>query len=55
MSRPVIGNPTHDWTEAFKCPKCDDGRLRIKDDALVCDKCGYRHPFLDKINRIIDG
>ena len=58
MSKTFIGEPTHDWKEAFKCPKCEDGRFRIKDDAMVCEKCGYQKPFKAdylKIPRIIDG
>jgi ribosomal protein L37E len=55
MSRPIIGNPTHDWKEAFKCPRCGKGHFRIRIDEVVCDKCGYRKPFKEKIRRIIDG
>jgi len=60
VSRPIKGKPTRDWTKVFNCPKCEDGRLRmkIKEDALVCEKCGYRKPFkvdYSKIPRVIDG
>ena len=57
MSRPFFGEPTGDWTKAFECPKCENGRLQIKmeEDALICDKCGYRKEAEPKTNWIIDG
>ena len=57
VSRPIKGKPTRDWTKAFNCPKCEDGRLRmkIKEDALVCEKCGYRREAEPKTNWVVDG
>ena len=51
MSKPVLDEPAHDWKDAFKCPKCK-GRLRIRDNEIVCEKCGYREAFVEKLPRI---
>ena len=58
MSRSFFGEPTRDWTKGFMCPKCEDGQLRFKKDAWVCDKCDHEIPLeLDntKFPRIMDG
>jgi len=59
MSRPLKDRPvTQDWKKFMECPKCKDGRLRFEHDALVCDKCGHRKPFIvdnKKSRWIIDG
>ena len=62
MSRSIPKDMVFDnWKEAFKCPKCEDGHLRMKNEGdilLVCDKCGHRKPFIvdnKKSRWIIDG
>jgi hypothetical protein len=44
MSKPILGEPNYDWQKVFKCPKCE-GRLQLRDQEMVCEKCGYRKPL----------
>jgi hypothetical protein len=50
--------PPFDWKDLFKCPKCKECHLDLKNEEEVCDKCGYRQPFntdYGKVPPIMDG
>lgn len=36
--------------EILACPACDDRpRVKLKDDKLVCEKCGRAYPIRDGV------